>query len=366
MDSVAMLNQVPLSERCRKRLSDFNREIAGLRNHIFDPLLDLVRRVIATIGIEAELRAVGADTRQLDRLVDVAATFNPVATSSSLAGFLAYLDAEETLAEGLEQAPPNTSNAVQLLTMHRAKGLEWDRVYLPAWNDSLFPNVQVTDDWLRNPAQLPSHLRGDAGAIPHPTRPLSKDSIEAYHDDLKGMNRAAERRLAYVAVTRAREHLLVSRHHWGAKVSPMKESEFCEPVGDAAQRLGTYRDCELPETNPESEHLTWHAWPVPVSDDFRDRLRLLTDAMGVEEQHYELSEAEAELVRRIDEDLELLAAQASRIEPKPQLPDVMSASQLLAFAKDPEAFRQDLIRPMPRKPSATSGVGITFHEWVAD
>jgi len=70
----------------------------------------------------------------------------------------------------------NTDNinqdAVNIMTMHAAKGLEFDFVFLPGWEEGLFPSHMSIDD------------NGDAG-------------IEE------------ERRLAYVAITRARKHLAI-------------------------------------------------------------------------------------------------------------------------------------------------------------
>lgn len=81
----------------------------------------------------------------------------------------------------LAGASPAESRAgrVQLLSLHRAKGLEFDHVFLPAWDDGVFPTP--------------------------------------YGDP------AEERRLAYVALTRARERLAISHvefRHGYARPSP--------------------------------------------------------------------------------------------------------------------------------------------------
>ncbi|MDR0726458.1 MAG: UvrD-helicase domain-containing protein [Rickettsiales bacterium] len=65
---------------------------------------------------------------------------------------------------------PNAKNAVNIMTIHAAKGLEFDTVFLPAWEEGIFPNEMA----------------------------IGEGSIEE------------ERRLAYVAITRARKHAIIS------------------------------------------------------------------------------------------------------------------------------------------------------------
>ncbi|MDR1027145.1 MAG: UvrD-helicase domain-containing protein, partial [Rickettsiales bacterium] len=64
----------------------------------------------------------------------------------------------------------DTGPAVSVMTMHAAKGLEFDNVFLPAWEDGIFPNDMS----------------------------ISEDGLEE------------ERRLAYVAITRAKKHCMIT------------------------------------------------------------------------------------------------------------------------------------------------------------
>ena len=77
---------------------------------------------------------------------------------------------------------------VNLMTMHAAKGLEFDAVFLPGWEEGLFPHQKSLEQ------------KGDLALFPH------QKSIEENGD--KGLEE--ERRLAYVGITRAKKNALIS------------------------------------------------------------------------------------------------------------------------------------------------------------
>src|SRR5690606_24930257 len=81
-----------------------------------------------------------------------------------------FLDHVSLVAEQTEQAG---GDMVSIMTLHSAKGLEFDHVFLPGWEDGLFPNQRALDE-----------------------------------NGLKGLEE--ERRLAYVGLTRAKRRAYVS------------------------------------------------------------------------------------------------------------------------------------------------------------
>jgi len=109
-----------------------------------------------------------------------------------------------------------TNNAISVLTIHKSKGLEWETVYIPDCTEGSFP------------------LRARGGGIALPEALITNSSSEA--DE----HMAEERRLMYVALTRAKENLILTysqRHH---TPTPRKPSRFLKEV------FG-----ELPETVPQ-------------------------------------------------------------------------------------------------------------------
>ena len=117
---------------------------------------------------------------------------------ASLAGLLAYLQAESEQGAGLEQAVPSDREAVKLLTVHKAKGLEWEAVFLPALMQGVFPSDRVTDNWVTTrPCCRPTcgGRRRRSRSSPRPPTLAWGSTSPADRQQL-----LAEDRLAYVAV----------------------------------------------------------------------------------------------------------------------------------------------------------------------
>ena len=117
------------------RFGELSGELRRLRQHAGEPLLDLVRRIIDTSGLDVELAssvspAAGARRDNLDLFVKAVAEFQAVDGDVSLPALLSYLQAESDDGTGLDQATPSEADSVKLLTVHRSKGLEWDAVFV--------------------------------------------------------------------------------------------------------------------------------------------------------------------------------------------------------------------------------------------
>ena len=149
------------------------------------------------------------------RRTEAAQSFTAFSASSDVSAFLAWLDV--TLAEenGLEPGPDRTRHdAVQLVTVHASKGLEWDHVYVPGLNAGNFPTDRPSR-WTLDTGTLAWPLRGDARFLPQwavdTTDLKALEESHAEYLELAAQHAEdEERRLAYVAVTRAREVLELS------------------------------------------------------------------------------------------------------------------------------------------------------------
>ena len=135
---------------------------------------ELLEEIIKETGYVSELEAEGTDEAQarienIDELISKAVAYEESTDEPSLNGFLE----EVSLVADIDNLDEN-SDYVVLMTLHSAKGLEFHNVYLAGMEDGLFPSyMSITSD--------------DANS-----------EIEE------------ERRLAYVGITRAKEHLTIT------------------------------------------------------------------------------------------------------------------------------------------------------------
>lgn len=113
---------------------------------------------------------------------------DPQQKYASFAGFLRY-QAPDVYPEGWLEARYVTPDAVQILTIHQAKGLQWPVVFVPGLTKARFP---------------PS---GAGGRTPWHVIP---DGVVLNADDYRN-SEENERRLFYVACTRAKKYLSITR-----------------------------------------------------------------------------------------------------------------------------------------------------------
>ena len=94
----------------------------------------------------------------------------------TLTGFLEWLDAAEEHEDAMSAPEVEPSpGAVQLLTVHAAKGLEWDVVAVPGMDEQVFPSYTsaVKDDlrvaetgWMGSTSTFPFPLRPTPATCP--------------------------------------------------------------------------------------------------------------------------------------------------------------------------------------------------------
>jgi DNA helicase-2/ATP-dependent DNA helicase PcrA len=121
------------------------------------------------------------------------------------------------------EPPPG---AVTVSTMHKAKGLEWERVYLMSVNNYNFPSglahdTYIAERWfVRNSLNLEAEALGQLDTLANvqlpatdtPTDPtISTPYVEGAATQKARLDYVSERlRLLYVGITRARRDLILS------------------------------------------------------------------------------------------------------------------------------------------------------------
>ena len=134
----------------------------------------------------------------------------------------------------MENAEDDTTEQISLMTLHAAKGLEFDKIFLPGWEEGVFPNQRSLDE---------------SGA--------------------KGLEE--ERRLAYVGLTRARETVEISfaanrriYGNWQSSIPSRFISEIPESEIEQFDEMGLSGDFFVGTVPTEA----WEA------DDFLDQTQL--------------------------------------------------------------------------------------------
>ncbi|SOD73179.1 DNA helicase-2/ATP-dependent DNA helicase PcrA [Jatrophihabitans sp. GAS493] len=376
-----------------ERMRAMSDELRRLRRRLAAPLTELVAEVESTIGIDVEVAAradrAGVGRTHLDRLLDEAARFSVEADEVSLPAFLTFLDAAEDEENGLEQGELSVeSERIQVLTVHGAKGLEWNMVAVPGLLEGIFPGSTVGIDWTKTKGLLPAPLRGDHADLPRFNLTQATDrsdvskGLKTYNDQVKARQRLEERRLAYVAFTRARSTLLVSGFCWDNTKKPRVVSPFLAEVAEHAE-VGQWFTPEPEADNPTTREPVVHAWPVDPLE--RRRVEVEAGAERVREQRRRLRESgdrdsegvavlpgllgdATEETARWRRDVDLLLEERARLAATTAtdvvLPSMLSVSQLVALRRSPDELARVLRRPLPVRPAPLARRGTLFHTWL--
>ncbi|MBE7160259.1 MAG: ATP-dependent helicase [Williamsia herbipolensis] len=390
-----------------QRIVALGHMLDGLRRRIGQSLPDLVADVEATLGVAVEtqvrarrMRGVITGREHLDAFAEHVATYAE-RPSATLSGLLAFLDSAATVEKGLEMgAVEIADDRVQILTMHAAKGLEWEVIVLPHVCTDIFPGGKADGTWLGSARELPADLRGDladASGVGFPPLRLEgvddrKELVERIDDHkqaLRDRKLEEDRRLLYVALTRTQRRLLVSGHHWTAKHDkPKGPSEFLAEIAeivreadDPGMRIVTWADDPADgATNPLAEQAVAVEWPrdplgdhrpsiVAGADRVREALRrrgapgLFDTPTSVDAADPDPDDDLTVLEREVDALLAERAAE-SVYDLEVALPQHLSVSELVELDTDQAAFARRLRRPMPFKPNRLARRGTAFHAWV--
>ena len=377
------------SARGFARFAALAAELRALRAHVGRPLPDLVGEVERANGLDVEVAAQpwrdpAAARADLDAFADAAATFADDEEEPTLGAFLAYLTAAEAEEFGLESGRPSGTNAVTLTTVHAAKGLQWAAVVVPGLaagaKARVFPARPVASTrWTDNPRLLPFGLRGDAGDLPALPN-LTPESLAAFHDACAARDLAEERRLAYVAVTRAAFWVACTGYWWGEGASPLGPSLFLDEIRAACEAgAGTVERWAPPPgddaTNPALAEPVPVRWPVPPSgaryEAVREAAALVERARaGAADPGGPLSDRDRLLAQAWERDTAILLAERAERRSDAAgtvwLPGRLSVSSLVTMATNPADLARQIRRPMPRPPAPQARRGTAFHRWLEE
>jgi DNA helicase-2/ATP-dependent DNA helicase PcrA len=355
------------SELGLSRLREAGKTFARLRQRASLDLLDFVTVVEQDFLLDIEVvanehRPFGGANREA--FFDALSSYLSVDDSATLGGFLAWLR-EAEWRDGLtprpEEAEPGT---VQLLTIHGSKGLEWDLVVVPRMVEDELPGKprEGFTGWLSF-GSLPWEFRGDAAELPVlawrgvSTRKELLDARADFMERVKHRHILEERRLAYVAVTRARHSLLLTGSFWAGQSKPRGASPFLRELEQAGV-IGPLPAGSEFEENPLGDAVSMFSWPLDPLGSRRERVEAAASAV----QTAVIGDA-----GRWEGELDLLLAErAARLTASERvvLPTRVPASRFKDFVEKPADVASSLRRPMPERPYRATRLGTLFHSWV--
>ena len=363
------------SEEGLRRLREAGALFAGLRSRTRLELADLVTVTLQELDLDIEAAANEArpgSARVLEAFFDALAQFEQLGRGGSLRAFLGWLREAESRDRLSPRSDPPEPGCVQILTIHGAKGLEWDLVAVPRLVEGELPSrARDTGAWVGF-GQLPYEFRGDTHALPvfawrsATSRAELRASFAEFKKQVGAGQLDEDRRLAYVAITRARHELLLSGSFWSSQTKWRGPSRFLSELEQAGviDALPT-EPAEL-DVNPLLGEPATVSWPRDPLGHRRARVEAAGELVrgALEEESVESATAAAGPWAR---DVELLLAERRQqlagppaVAPPARIP----ASRFHEYVSDPERVTAELRRPMPERPYRATRLGTLFHAWV--
>ena len=329
-------------------------------------LVELSRQILSSLEAWTEIDAMqdhAALSARLNlyRFLDLTESWSPLEGRPSLGAFLGYLELlrDEGTVDELDTAGISSEEAVSLLTVHRAKGLEWDVVILPAVTKDTFPARSMGfDNPVDSPKFVPYELRIDADALPDLA--MAKNKKER-SDLLREHHVAGEWRIAYVATTRARHELIITGSYWSDGTTPREASALWEMARELAS---TERIVAEPGEQPDPlVDQRGSPGPDPLFGDggWPAALRAAAADPAWLADNGDPAGAAAEAADQLRLDLGSLP---SPPVPLPDPPPATSVTGLVTLARCPLRFRWGVLERLPIRPSTARRRGVDFHRNV--
>ncbi len=196
-----------------EKLASLSLQAASL--DVRDLFFELMERTGYLDALVAGLEASEAAraSANVSRFAELIAEFCEVDPDHSLESYMRHLDL--VLLSGEDEEPAaieGMADAISVMTIHQAKGLEFDAVFVPSLVEG----------------RLPQSGRSQRFVLP---APVLEPLVRGREDVI-----AEERRLLYVAMTRARRHLYLTRasHYEGGR--RWRDSRFIDEVREAGRR----------------------------------------------------------------------------------------------------------------------------------
>ncbi len=345
------------------RMEEVSAKLRYLRTYsLSKPLVDIFADIEALFNIRTEVLARGSagGATHLDKFADIVASFH----GDSLFALLDYFALALEKEDGLELGEvPAATDCVQIMTVHKAKGLEWEHVCVVHADSSSYK--AQADTFLKSVDKVP----GGDDYIELPEDAVKRSDFnkacKAFEAEDRAIKAEESARLFYVALTRTESTLSVT----GSGTNRVANSSKKRPY-EYLERLKE----QFPQYVVE-----WSVPDEPSEDDFGESaqfpaLQASPEAVAGADLVLEAMEELPDLSR--GETFELWEQEAGALieEYKAlqqpvvdvELPSELTASDMVALRADPLQFARRQRRPVPFKPNSYAKRGTAFHAWLED
>src|SRR5207253_4863217 len=208
---------------------------------------DLFFELMEQTGYLAQLRAgleaseAARATANVSRFAEMIAEFCESSPDHSLVAYMRHLDLVLLSGEDEEPASVDATDAIQVMTIHQSKGLEFDVVFVPSLVEGRLPQSGRSPRFELPASVLEPLVRGREDVV------------------------AEERRLLYVAMTRARRRLYLTRaiHYEGGR--RWRESRFLDEVRAAGPRTVVETEVAGSPASPPQAVVDGHTGEIHLS-----------------------------------------------------------------------------------------------------
>ena len=232
LDAVFNADEIPEVTRALAKLHKFADMIEEFREYASEhEISELLEHILDVTQYRAELEAEGTD-ESISRLEDIEELFNDIAyyeeeeENPNLRDFLAEKDMY-TLNAGIDNLE-DENNKVLLMTLHNAKGLEFNNVFLGGMEEGVFPGITRAKERLFLSAAKRRMLRGQT----------QYNRRSRFIDEIPGQYLDTEQRVSEQRVVKNTER--PAKYQYGAKAGkPYNLSDFkVKPVGELDYQIG--------------------------------------------------------------------------------------------------------------------------------
>ncbi len=206
-----------LPEKTKEKLTDFRIVLGRIKKHLLEKgLAESIKFIIKITGIENDIRDKNEDNieriENLRELANLSARYDIYAPNEAIEKFLT-----DTSLASDQDSLSSQKNGVRLMTVHASKGLEFKHVFVVGMEQDLFPHRELGPN--------------------------------------ENRDKEEERRLFYVALTRAKEKIWLS---YCQQRSKFGFTEICQPsefLGDISDNLIEFQESKKENLWAESQKL---------------------------------------------------------------------------------------------------------------